>query len=238
MSAKTNVLINDWCQQYPSHSIGDLALRPRRRPLRQRRRRGELQLRRLGPGRQPGQPVRRPARRRRRRPDPADRRGRRAAQPGRRAPPAIRPASTARCFESTPTPAPALPGNPLRRQLRRQPAPDRGLRLPQPVPLHRPPRHRARSGSATSAGTTGRRSTASLDPSDSASRQPRLALLRGRRRDRAATTAPTSTSARTSTRQGAGAVVAPYYAYNHSAKVVAGESCPTGSSVDRRASLL
>ena len=25
------VLIDDWCQQYPSHSIGDLALRPRRR---------------------------------------------------------------------------------------------------------------------------------------------------------------------------------------------------------------
>jgi uncharacterized repeat protein (TIGR01451 family) len=30
--------------------------------------------------------------------------------------------------------------------------------------------------------------------------------------------------------EGAGAVVAPYYAYNHSAKVVPGESCPTGSS--------
>jgi uncharacterized repeat protein (TIGR01451 family) len=30
--------------------------------------------------------------------------------------------------------------------------------------------------------------------------------------------------------QGTGAVVPPYYAYNHSAQVVAGESCPTGSS--------
>jgi PKD repeat protein len=30
--------------------------------------------------------------------------------------------------------------------------------------------------------------------------------------------------------QGPSAVVAPYYTYNHSAKVVAGESCPTGSS--------
>ena len=53
-----------------------------RRPLRQRRRRRELQLRRLGPGRQPAQPLRRPAGRGRRDVDSADRRGRRAAQPG------------------------------------------------------------------------------------------------------------------------------------------------------------
>ncbi len=89
-----------------------------------------------------------------------------------------------------------LPGNPLRRR-----SADANQRrivafgLPQPVPLHRPPRAPTRSGSATSAGAAGRRSTASLDPSDSRSRQPRLALLRGRRA-RAAMTAPTSTSAR------------------------------------------
>ena len=53
-----------------------------RRPLRQRRRRRELQLRRLGPGRQPAQPLRRPAGRGRRDVVSADCRGRRAAQPG------------------------------------------------------------------------------------------------------------------------------------------------------------
>ena len=56
-------------------------VRRRRRALRQRRRRRELQLRRLRPGRQPGQPVRRPAGGAAG-DDAADRRGRRAAQPG------------------------------------------------------------------------------------------------------------------------------------------------------------
>ena len=35
-TAPRQVLIEDWCQQYPSHSIGALELRPRRRALRQR----------------------------------------------------------------------------------------------------------------------------------------------------------------------------------------------------------
>ena len=51
MTGTEQVLIEDWCQQYPSHSIGDARVRPRRRPLRERRRRRELQLRRLRPGR-------------------------------------------------------------------------------------------------------------------------------------------------------------------------------------------
>ena len=39
MTGPEQVLIEDWCQQFPSHSIGDLAVRRRRRALRQRRRR-------------------------------------------------------------------------------------------------------------------------------------------------------------------------------------------------------
>ena len=39
------VLINDWCQQFPSHSIGDARVRRRRDALRLRRRRRELQRR-------------------------------------------------------------------------------------------------------------------------------------------------------------------------------------------------
>ena len=56
-------------------------LRAGRGAVRDRRRRRELQLRRLGAGRHPAEPVRRSAGRRRRRAEPADRRGRRAAQP-------------------------------------------------------------------------------------------------------------------------------------------------------------
>ncbi len=51
------------------------------RSLRDRRRRRFVQLRGLGSGREPGEPVRRPAHRRQ--PDAAERRGRGAAQPGR-----------------------------------------------------------------------------------------------------------------------------------------------------------
>ena len=54
-----------------------------------------------------------------------------------------------------------LPNNPLAGIRRRQRPAHHRLRPAQPLPLHRPPRHRASSGSATSAGTTGRRSTAS-----------------------------------------------------------------------------
>ena len=57
-------------------------LRCRRRALRQRRGRRQLQLRRLRPGRRAAQPVRRSAGRRRRGADAAARRGRGAAQPG------------------------------------------------------------------------------------------------------------------------------------------------------------
>ncbi len=84
-----------------------------RRALRQRRRRRELQLRRLRAGRQPAQPLRRPAGGVGGTPDAADRRGWRAAQPGpahRRRPDRL---STARSCGSIPTPAAALPDNPL-----------------------------------------------------------------------------------------------------------------------------
>ena len=58
MVGTEQVLIEDWCQQYPSHSIGSLDFGPDGELYVSRRRRGELQLRRLRPGRQPAQPVR------------------------------------------------------------------------------------------------------------------------------------------------------------------------------------
>ena len=88
-------LINDWCQQFPSHSIGSLRLRRRRLPLRQRRRGRELRQRGLGPVRRElraARPrrrtpaaTRRPDRRRRRRRRPAEGGALRAQSPRRAA---------------------------------------------------------------------------------------------------------------------------------------------------------
>ena len=135
-------------------------VRPRRRAVRQRRRRRQLQLRRLRPGRRAGQPVRRPAWRCRRDAHPADRRGWCAAQPG--PPHRRRPGRpwTARSSGST------RPRAPRCRTTRwpAPPTPTRGASSPTACatrsasPSGQEP---TRSGSATSAGTTGRRSTAS-----------------------------------------------------------------------------
>ena len=70
MTGTEQVLIEDWCQQYPSHSIGALAFGADGALYVSGRRRRELQLRRLRPGRRPAQPLRRPAGRRRRRQTP------------------------------------------------------------------------------------------------------------------------------------------------------------------------
>ena len=76
------VLVTDWCQQYPSHSQGQIQFGPDGLSLRVVRRRRRVRLHRLGPGRQPAQPVRRPAGRGRRRPHAADGRGRQPARAG------------------------------------------------------------------------------------------------------------------------------------------------------------
>ncbi len=59
MTGPEQVLIEDWCQQYGSHSVGDLAFgADGALSLRERRGRSELQLRRLRPGRRcPGSPT-------------------------------------------------------------------------------------------------------------------------------------------------------------------------------------
>ena len=114
MTGAEQVLIEDWCQQFPSHSVGDARVRRRRRAVRERRRRRELQLRRLRAGR--ATPVANPCG------DPPGgvgatltpptRGGRRAAQPGPAHQPATRPA-----LDGT---SPRRPGD--RRGAARQPA--------------------------------------------------------------------------------------------------------------------
>ena len=83
------ILIEDWCQQFPSHSVGDLRFALRWVPLRLGRRGRQLQRGGLGPVRRRRrkshceEPVRRPASRRRGRAVPTDRPWRVASQPER-----------------------------------------------------------------------------------------------------------------------------------------------------------
>ena len=207
-------------------------LRARRHAVRQLGRRRVVQLGRLRPGRQPGQPVRRSAggtltpptaqggalrSQSFRRPGGADRLARRrdpAREPGHRRRRGRQPGDRQR--------RPAAP-------------PDRRLRLPQPVPLHVPARHRR--------DLVGRRRLEHLGGDQPhAGRRRRSATTAGRatraRRAWAPTTRSTSTTARRSTAQGAAAVTAPYFAYNHADKVVARRELHDRLLVDLRARVL
>ena len=170
-------------------------LRRRRRPLRQRRRRRELQLRRLGPGRQPAQPVRRPARRRRRDAGAADGEGARCeARTSARAP--TRSASTARSSASTRRLAPACPTTRTRSA-----RPERARIIA--YGLRNPFRITVRPGtSEVWIGDVGWNTWEEINrivaPTDGPSRTSAGPATRAARA-RAATTARTSTSARTST---------------------------------------
>ena len=117
-------LVHDWCQQYPSHSAGDLRLRPGRRAVRLGGGRRQLRVLRLRPGRRARQPVRRPGCGERR---DDTRRAPRAGHCGRRTcgRPATRSGWTARSSASTRTPARRLPGQPARRQRRPERRADR-----------------------------------------------------------------------------------------------------------------
>ena len=119
----------------------------------------------------------------------------------------------------------AMPTNPLASSPDLNARRDHRPRDAEPVPLHVPPGHRARSGSATWAGATGRRSTGSPRP-------PRCATSAGRamrasasspatRRDRCARTCM-ATPRRPRT--------APILTYNHQASVKNGDGCAVGSS--------
>ena len=216
-------LITDWCQQYPSHSVGDLVFGPGRALYVSAGDGALVQLRRLRAGRRAGQPVRRPAGRD---DHAADRGGRRAAQPGR-----------------------PHDGRPDRRQ-RRDPArdPDTGDALPDnPAagaadPMARrivahgfrnPFRLTLRPGTGEVwAGDVGWNEWEEVDrlaaPTaavgnygwpcyEGAGRMPSYDNLN-------------LNLCETLYTQGAAAHAAPHYTYRHADKVIAGEACPSGTS--------
>ena len=199
-------------------------VRRRRRALRGRGRRRELQLRRLRPGRDTRQPVRRPARGGTISPPTAEGGALRSQDARTSGDPQTLDGSIIRVNPDT---GAAMPDNPNASSCDPNAAPDHRLRPAQPVPLHVPARARATSTSATWAGTPGRRSTG---------------CPARRRRSRTSAGPATRAAGRQTSYDGlnvnicenlyaagAGAVTAPLYTYNHSAKVST-ESCPTGGS--------
>ena len=204
-------------------------VRRRRRALRQRRRRRELQLRRLRPGRR-------------------SRRTRAATRPvpvgGTQTPPtaeggALRsqdlrtpgdPVGARRLdHPRRPRDRRARARQPARRQRRPQRAPDRRLRAAQPVPHHRRGPAPTSCGSATSAGTTGRRSTASPTPTARRSRTSAGPATKASRKQ-PGYDALNLNICEHAVRDAGDAITAVLHLQATATSVVPGDGCPTGSS--------
>ena len=210
------VLIEDFCQQYPSHSVGHDRLRARRHAV---RRAGDGASFNWADYGQDGSPVNPCG-------DPGGEPTRRAARCARRASAAPRPARDARRRDPARAPGHGRRGDRQPGDRRRRPAApaDRRLRPAQPVPLHLPPRHgrdlvrrrrlEHRRGDQPHAGRH-------------AGPQLRLAVLRGRE---PAGRLRRLNLASCETLYSAGTATTPYFSYKHCEKVVPGESCTTGSS--------
>ena len=169
------VLIEDWCQQFPSHSIGTLAFGADGALYAGAGDGASFDVRRLRAGRQSRQPVRGPARRAPSAPPTAEG-GALRSQDARTT---LGSADPGRLDHSRePGHRRGAAGQPERGAARDpNAAPDRGLRPAQPVPLHGPAgdqRHLHRRRGLEHLG--GDRSAAE---SGSAGRELRLALLRG-----------------------------------------------------------
>ena len=211
------------------------ALRPRRRALRQRRRRRQLSATDYGQFGSPVNPCGDPPGGVGTALSPPTAEGGALRSQDVRTPP-TRPALNGTIIRIDPatgaarpaTRSPARPPTPTRAGSSRTACATRSASPSGPAP--------ARSGSATSAGTPGRRSTGCP------TRRPRPSPTSAGRATRATRQQPgyrrrQPEPVRVALRTPASAT-APYYTYNHTSQVVAGESCPTGGSVRHRRRVL
>ena len=226
MTGSEQVLIEDWCQQYPSHSVGSLAFRRTARSTSPAATARASTSHGLGPGRAVlGNPCGDPARS----PGtplspPTAQGGALGARTSGRA--ATRSRSTAPSSAST-RDGPGQAGQPALDEPRPERAPHHRKRLAQPVPHHRSPRDVR--------GLGGRRGWNDweeinrlgpvTDPTvdnlgGPATRRRPAGQLRRRQPDHL----------REPLLGRANAVVSPHFTYDHADKVVPGETCPAGSS--------
>ena len=201
MTGPEQVLVEDWCQQYPSHSVGSLAFGPDGSLYASGGDGASFNTVDYGQFGSPKNPCGDPPG------EPGD-----ALTP----PTAEGGALRSQDLRSSGDPGraerdgdPDRPGDgrghgrqPGRVEHRPQRPPNRGPGPAQPVPHHHPARARTRSGSATSGGTTSRRSTGCRTRRTRASTTSAGPASRARAAS-PATTAPTSRCARASTRRAA-----------------------------------
>ena len=221
----TKVLVDDWCQQFPSHSIGELNFGPDGALYASGGDGASFNNADYGQYGSPKNPCG----------DPPTGSG------GTQTPPtaeggALRAQDVRTTSDPTdlngaiiridPATGAGAPNNPLAASSDANARRIAAYGLPQPVPLHRAPRHQRAVGGRRGLQRPGRRSTASPPP-------PRAPANYGWPCYEGAGASPPTTpdlnlcEALYSTPN---AVTAPYFTYNHNAKVVSGESCPAGSS--------
>ena len=228
MTGPEQVLVEDWCQQYPSHSVGTVEFGPDGALYASGGDGASFTFADYGQDGTPAQPLRRPARAASAPRCAADRRGRRAAQPGpahdRAIPSTLDGIDHPRRSGDGRRPA----DEPARSELRSERAAHHRLRPAQSVPLHVPAgderaldrrRRLERLGGDQPHPRSRRRGRREL----------RLAVLRGALARSRATTRP-NLSICENLYDAPSDDTKPFFAYHHNNKVVAGESCPTGSS--------
>ncbi len=230
MTGAEQVLIRRLVPAVPEPLDRRPGLRPRRRPVRHRRRRGQLQLRRLRPGRQPRST---PAATR---PaavgaalTPPDGRGRRPAQPGPAHRRPTRPPRRHRAAASTRPPARPWPATRWRL------AADANARRIIAYGLRNPFRFTFRPGTSELwVGDVGWNTWEEINRIPSPDRRAvdelRLALLRGHRRASRGYDGANLSICENLYAAGPARSPRPYYAYHHGSQVVPGETCPTGGS--------
>ncbi len=227
MAGTEQVLIEDWCQQYPSHSIGTLEFGPDGALYASGGDGASFNFADYGQDGNPVNPCGDPPGAPGDSADASDGRGRRAAQPGpaHAGDPVTLDGTIIRVDPAT---GAGLPDNPLAASADANARRIIAYGLRNPFRFTVPARHQRALGRRRRLEHVGGDQPSSPIPPTPSSRTSAGPATRATAAS-PATTARTSTSARTCTDSRARST-APYYAYHHSDQVVPGETCPTGSS--------